>query len=147
MRSFVFSDPAAGLTAEEMQLANLVTSYWVDFAKHGNPNGGDRPFWPPYTAATVVNNIFRNYEHKWVYDLEEMTRTAMHAGIPESAVKRSRRMGADLPATLVEAIRRAETTGSARHQESAKENPTRCWLEQEIREQESLYVLITKPQL
>ena len=52
MRSFVFSDPAAGLTAEEMQLANLVTSYWVDFAKHGNPNGGDRPFWPPYTAAT-----------------------------------------------------------------------------------------------
>ena len=101
----------------------------------------------PYTAATIVNNIFRNYEHKWVYDLEEMTRTAMHAGIPESAVKRSRRMGADLPATLVEAIRRAETTGSARHQESAKENPTRCWLEQEIREQESLYVLITKPQL
>ena len=101
----------------------------------------------PYTAATIVNNIFRNYEHKWVYDLEEMTRTAMHAGIPESAVKRSRRMGADLPAVLVEAIRRAETTGSARHQESAKENPTRCWLEQEIREQESLYVLITKPQL
>ena len=54
-------------------------------------------------------------------------------------------MGADLPATLVEAIRRAETVGSARHQELAKENPTRCWLEQEIREQESLYVLITKP--
>ena len=71
----------------------------------------------------------------------------MRAGIPESAVKRPRRMGADLPAVLVEAIRRAETTGSARHQESAKENPTRCWLEQEIREQESLYVLITKPQL
>ena len=99
----------------------------------------------PYTAATIVNNIFRNYEHKWVYDLEEMTRTAMHAGIPESAVKNSHRMGADLPATLVEAIRRAETVGSARHQELAKENPTRCWLEQEIREQESLYVLITKP--
>ena len=51
MRSFVFSDPAAGLTAEEMQLANLMTSYWVGFAKHGNPNGEDRPFWPPYTAA------------------------------------------------------------------------------------------------
>ena len=99
----------------------------------------------PYTAATIVNNIFRNYEHKWVYDFEEMTRTAMHAGIPESAVKNSQRAGADLPAALVEAIRSAETVGSAHNQERAKENPTRCWLEQAIREQESLYVLITKP--
>ena len=80
-----------------------------------------------------------------MYDLEEMTRTAMHAGIPESAVKGSHRMGPDLPQTLVEAIHAAQTVGSARNQESAKENPTRCWLEQEIREQESLYVLITKP--
>ena len=134
-----------------------------------------------------------------MYDLEEMTRTAMHAGaaarrheparrgglggshrappppaptgcsffaerrptrpsrpqpatcplgrpgIPESAVKGSHRMGPDLPANLVEAIHRAETVGTARNQGSAKENPTRCWLEQDIREQESLYVLITKP--
>ena len=51
----------------------------------------------PYNAATIVNNIFRNYEHKWVYDFEEMTRTAMHAGIPESAVKNSQRMGVTCP--------------------------------------------------
>ena len=37
---------------------------------------------PPYTAATVVNNIFRNYEHRWVYDFEEFAAVAVHAGIP-----------------------------------------------------------------
>ena len=35
---------------------------------------------PPYTAATVVNNIFRNYEHRWVYDFEEFAAVAVHAG-------------------------------------------------------------------
>ena len=30
-------------------------------------------------------------------------------------------------------------------QAGRRENPTRCWLEQDIREQESLYVLIQKP--
>ena len=93
----------------------------------------------------MVNNIFRNYEHQWVYDFEEMTRTAMHAGIPQSAVKRSTRLDPALPQSFMQAIRTAETIGSARHQKGAKEDPTRCWLEQEIREQESLYVLITKP--
>lgn len=99
----------------------------------------------PYTGATIVNNIFRNYEHQWVYDFEEMTRTAMHAGIPQSAVKRSTRLDPALPRSFMQAIHTAETIGSARHQKGAKEDPTRCWLEQEIREQESLYVLITKP--
>ena len=145
MRSFVFSDPAAGLTAEEMQLANLVTSYWVDFAKHGNPNGGDRPFWPPYTAATVVNNIFRNYEHRWVYDFEEFAAVAVHAGVPREAVTKSTRLGKDLPPAFVEAIRKAETVATARKQAGMRENPTRCWLEQEVREPETLYATIKKP--
>ena len=54
-------------------------------------------------------------------------------------------MGPDLPANLVEAIHRAETVGTARNQGSAKENPTRCWLEQEVREPETLYATIKKP--
>jgi len=36
---------------------------------------------PPYTAATVVNNIFRNYEHRWVYDFEEFVAVAHKAGL------------------------------------------------------------------
>ena len=51
---------------------------------------------PPYTPATVVNNIFRNYEHKWVYDFEEFVAVSKHAGIPASQVTRSTRRGADL---------------------------------------------------
>ena len=97
--------------------------------------------WPPmgklgelHTGATIVNNIFRTREHQW-YDLEEMTRTAMHAGIPQSAVKRSTRLGRDLLRSFMQAIRTAETI-IARHQKGAKEDLTRCWLEN--REQESL---------
>ena len=100
---------------------------------------------PPYTAATVVNNIFRNYEHRWVYDFEEFAAVAVHAGVPREAVTKSTRLGKDLPPAFVEAIRKAETVATARKQAGMRENPTRCWLEQDIREQESLYVLITKP--
>jgi hypothetical protein len=42
-------------------------------------------------------------------------------------------------------MRAAETPSTAKRQASRNENPTRCWLEQDIREQESLYVLIRKP--
>ena len=37
---------------------------------------------PPYTAASVVNNVFRNYEHRWVYDYEEFVAVASKAGAP-----------------------------------------------------------------
>ena len=80
VRSFVFSDPTAGLTAEEMQLANLVTSYWVDFAKHGSPNGEDRPFWPPYTAATDGTG-----DSVLVIELPEEGGTRMERGLRKAA--------------------------------------------------------------
>ena len=34
---------------------------------------------------------------------------------------------------------------TARRQAGKRENPTQCWLEQEVRERESLYVTIIKP--
>ena len=46
------ADPSRNFTRDEEALARMVTRYWVDFAKNGSPNGGGRPFWPPYTAAT-----------------------------------------------------------------------------------------------
>ena len=100
---------------------------------------------PPYTAATVVNNIFRNYEHRWVYDFEEFAAVAVHAGIPRDAIRKSTRLGADLPRSFVDAIHAAETVATARKQGGMRENPTRCWLEQEVREPETLYVTIIKP--
>jgi para-nitrobenzyl esterase len=33
-------------------MASLVSAYWVQFSKTGNPNGGGRPNWPAYDAET-----------------------------------------------------------------------------------------------
>jgi len=117
-------------------------TFLADHAKRFPPMG---KLGQPYTAATVVNNIFRNYEHRWIYDFEEIVRTAQVAGIPSSAVRRSSRLGDDLPDNLVAAIKRTETPSTARHQATRRENPTRCWLEQEVRAAESIYVTIHKP--
>ena len=96
------------------------------------------------TAAQVVNNIFRNYKHKWVYDFEEVLRVAAAAGVPRAAVARSSRLGPDLPPDFIAAIGEAEAVASARHQRGRSEDPTRCWLEQQVREGESLYMTIRK---
>ena len=80
-----------------------------------------------------------------MYDFEEFAAVAVHAGIPRSAVVKSTRLGPDLPRSFVDAVKAAETVGTARKQHGARENPTRCWLEQEVREPETLYATITKP--
>ena len=36
---------------EDYKLSDLVETYWTNFAKTGNPNGGDAPNWPQYDAA------------------------------------------------------------------------------------------------
>ena len=33
-------------------LADLMSSYWVNFAAHGDPNGESLPQWPPYASET-----------------------------------------------------------------------------------------------
>ena len=45
-----------------------------------------------------------------------------------------------------QAIKDAETMSTAAKQQGMRENPTRCWLEQEVREPETLYATIIKPQ-
>lgn len=34
------------------QLANTISSYWVNFVKSGNPNGTELPTWPAFNTAT-----------------------------------------------------------------------------------------------
>jgi para-nitrobenzyl esterase len=36
---------------EDYKLSDLVETYWTNFAKTGNPNGGDAPNWPQYDAS------------------------------------------------------------------------------------------------
>jgi len=91
---------------------------------HGGPSDG-----------TIVNNIFRNYGHQWVYDYAELERLAEDVGIPATAACRSDRARMGLPMPLQRAIRRAV---------APKNTTVACWLDQEVREDESLYVHLTK---
>ncbi len=39
------------LTAEDFAISDTMVSYWTNFAKRGNPNGGKLPEWPTFTDA------------------------------------------------------------------------------------------------
>jgi carboxylesterase type B len=38
--------------AAKRETARQISDYWIAFARTGNPNGGDHPVWPAYSAQT-----------------------------------------------------------------------------------------------
>ena len=88
------------------------------------------------SRAAVVNNIFRNYGHQWVYDFDELRHALRYAGIDPAHACRSDRSGRGLPRWARLAMRRANTPRNATQQ---------CWLDQVVREGESMYVNVVKP--
>ena len=48
----------ASASDENKKLSDLMRSYWVNFAKNGNPNGEGLPEWPAYAANDVKAMIF-----------------------------------------------------------------------------------------
>jgi para-nitrobenzyl esterase len=45
------SRPRARWSPDDYKLSDLIETYWTNFAKTGNPNGGDAPNWPQYDAS------------------------------------------------------------------------------------------------
>jgi para-nitrobenzyl esterase len=45
---YVFNNPVASWGDVDRALADTVSSYWVNFAANGNPNGTGLPVWPPF---------------------------------------------------------------------------------------------------
>ena len=90
----------------------------------------------PPSRATIFNNIFRNYGHQWVYNFDELRRLAKAAGIDSNLLCRSDRSGRGLPRWVRHAMRRAMAPRNATQQ---------CWLDQEVREGESMYAVAIKP--
>jgi len=42
----------------DQKLADLMSSYWINFMKNGNPNGPGLPVWPMYNKSTSQAMIF-----------------------------------------------------------------------------------------
>jgi para-nitrobenzyl esterase len=74
-------------TAEDEKIAAAANAYWTDFAKTGDPNGGGRPKWPAYSAATdeildftLAGPVAKPDPWKARLDLIEKAATAQRAG-------------------------------------------------------------------
>lgn len=53
-RQYVFNTLKASTwptNANDAAQAEAISAYWASFARHGDPNGGDRPNWPTYDPA------------------------------------------------------------------------------------------------
>jgi len=52
-----------GYTDIDMELSRKIMGYWVNFARTGNPNGQDLPFWPVYERKSDINMEFSDTIH------------------------------------------------------------------------------------
>lgn len=51
------------LTAGDWAVSDLLSTYWTNFAKHGDPNGEGLPAWPTFTESNRQVMYFHNEAH------------------------------------------------------------------------------------
>jgi len=44
----------------DYQLANVMSTYWINFITNGNPNGKGLPVWPAFNTQTYPAIVFNN---------------------------------------------------------------------------------------
>jgi len=44
-----FGGPGGAAGPEDLALSDLIRSYWINFARTGDPNGSGQPQWPVFT--------------------------------------------------------------------------------------------------
>jgi len=49
-----------GSSAMNVSLSDTIMSYWINFAKHGDPNGPNLPTWPAFSVQTNNTMILRS---------------------------------------------------------------------------------------
>lgn len=49
--AYAFANPQAAWNDDDRAVADLLSSYWVDFIATGDPNGGRLPAWAPFAAS------------------------------------------------------------------------------------------------
>ena len=52
-----------GYNETDFDLSNKIMSYWVNFAKTGDPNGPGLPEWPAYNSSSDINMEFSDTIH------------------------------------------------------------------------------------
>ena len=53
-----FGGPSGAPRPEDVALADLISAYWVNFAKSGNPNNAGLPVWPAFSDSAQNAMIF-----------------------------------------------------------------------------------------
>jgi para-nitrobenzyl esterase len=51
---YVFENLEGTPTADDRHVSETMAAYWTNFAKRGDPNGGDLPAWPPFSDGNPV---------------------------------------------------------------------------------------------
>jgi para-nitrobenzyl esterase len=54
---YTFNNPSPTWTAADRALADTMSSYWVNFAAKGDPNGSGLPTWPAYVPRTSERHM------------------------------------------------------------------------------------------